>query len=36
VLHAGTFSKEVKGLSVLFQQKEEQVDAHAFFLLAVA
>ncbi len=32
----GTFSEEVKGLSMLFQQKEGMVDGHAFILLAVA
>jgi hypothetical protein len=31
----GTVSEEVKGLSILFQQKEEKVDGHAFILLAV-
>ena len=31
----GTFTEEVKGLSMLFQQKEGKVDGHAFILLAV-
>jgi serine/threonine protein kinase len=33
---AGTFSEEVQGLSLLFQDKEGKVDANAFILLAVA